>query len=191
MNVQVLLWKWGLPGCDIQVVDDVIVAWSGCQIPDAPTNGQYEDAEDEYDAYIASLALGEPNAEEWRRWVADDLDEGTETLLEWDAPSVDAAWKVHGRIKQGANAVAFEAMLHLTCTTDEYGNLVRTVDLAVQSTSTSGDVSGIAWVDGSDNLYSDYDAASGKIRLRADFPSDNWSARGKWQRLDAADEIAA
>jgi hypothetical protein len=189
-NPDALLWKYGLPGCTITVIGGEIAAWSGCSIG-TPTQQQIDEAESEYGARLASLALDQSAPDEWRPWANDDMDTGVETLLEWAAPAVNAAWKVHGRIVRGTAAIAFEALLHLTCVTDGYGGLVRTVNLTVQHTSTSGDVSGVAWVDGADALYSDYDATSGMVRLRLSLPSDNWAARGKWQRFDTLEAMQA
>ncbi len=188
-NPDALLWKYGLPDSNITVIGGEIVIWEDCSI-DFPTQQQIDDAESEYAAYIADLAIDESTtAEEWQPWANDDMDTGVETLCEWEAPALNAAWKIHGCIRKGEAAFAFEALLHLTCVPEGYSGVVRTVNLTVQHTSTAADISGIAWVDGSDQLYSDYDPVSGKVRLRLSLPSDNWAAQGRWQRIDTPDAI--
>jgi metal-dependent amidase/aminoacylase/carboxypeptidase family protein len=186
VNGAALVWKYGLPGCTIAVSGDSILEWSGCSIEDEPTSEQVTAAEAEYDAWVAALALGEPSFTEWQPWANEDMDTGTESLIEWTAPSVDASWKVHGTIAKAGNMIAFEALVGLRCVTtmDDYNEPVvtRTVALTVQHTAAAGSAADVTWEDGQEALYTDYDAASGKIRLRANFASDNWAGKGQWQR---------
>ena len=187
MNIDALVWKWGTPESRISIIDDEIVVWAGTTLETEPTAQQIEDCEAEYAAYLAAQARGDTHWEQydpWQPWANEDMDTGTETLVEWTAPSVDAAWKVHGRLSKADAGIAFEAMLNLKCTAQAYPytGVDREVKLTVQHTAESGDCSGVAWQTEAEVLYSDYDETSGKIRLRVDLPSNNWSGEGRWQR---------
>ena len=54
-------------------------------------------------------------------WANADCDTGTEILVEWDAPIVNAVWRVTGAISKAANMIAFEGLLALSCVDDGYG----------------------------------------------------------------------
>jgi hypothetical protein len=168
----------------IGVLGENIVEWSGCSIEEEPTAGEIAAAEDEYQAYLDAIALGDPtDPRQWREWEAPDLDTGTEVLVEWDAPAVNAAWEINGTLSQAGNLIKFKAALALLCTTDEYSVVQREVALSVEHTAPRGSAADVTWVDENDALYADYDAATGKVGLRARFASDNWAGKGQWQRV--------
>ena len=192
MNIDALRWKYGLPGCTITASGDTIVTWSGCSIS-SPTAEQIATAEDDYAAYLTAMALGDYPLEEPQSWRNDDMDTGTEILVEWTAPSLTASWRIEGQIWKAGNAINFGADLICVCTTDAYGTVTRTVSLACQHTAppTGASVADVTWVNGSDVLYSDYDATSGKVRLRVTLASDGWRAQGTWKRLNRLAEYEA
>ena len=167
MNVAALRWKYGAPGCSIAASADTIIEWSGCTIS-SPTAEQIATAEADYAAYLTAMALGSVTPGEPQEWRNDDMDTGTEILVEWDAPSITASWDITGQITKGANAIKFEAQLMCRCTTDAYDNLTRTITLAVHHTApaSGASVADVTWADASNSyaLYSDYDATSGKVR---------------------------
>lgn len=190
INAAALRWKYGLPGCTITVVDDTVAEWDGCSIG-SPSAGEIATAEADYADYLEEMALGDTIPGQWYGWRNDDMDTGAEILVEWDAPARNAAWSIQGQISKGENVIAILAHLSLRVTTDAYGDPVRTVTLSVQHTAppSGASVADVAWVDGEDVLYSDYDETSGKIRLRANLASDSWRAQGEWQRLNRLAEF--
>lgn len=127
---------------------------------------------------------GETGPSEWTSWTNDDMDEGTETLAEWDAPTAPGVWKAIGQIGKAGNLIAFEALVALCVEADGYGGYTYTaVALTVQHTTEIGDCSPITWQSGG-VLYTDYDPGTGKVRLRVNLAAGatNWSASGKWMR---------
>lgn len=122
----------------------------------------------------------------FQTWTAPDLDTGTETLVEWTAPvDARAVWRVTGQVGKGAAMIAFEALVAWLPVADGYGGYSASlVQLAVQHTTQIGDCSDVTWeaTPGAGDIYTDYDATSGKVRLRAAFASDNWDASGIYAR---------
>lgn len=127
---------------------------------------------------------GAPGPSDWTAWTNDDMDAGTEILVEWDAPTAPGVWKAIGRISKGANLIAFEALVALCVEDNGYGGYTYTaVTLTVQHTTEIGDCSPITWQSGG-VPYTDYDSGTGKVRLRVNLAAGatNWSASGKWMR---------
>lgn len=56
-EADILMWKWGAPGCRIVVRAGVVTVWSGCTIADPPTEAEYAAAAAEY---AAAQALETP-----------------------------------------------------------------------------------------------------------------------------------
>lgn len=121
-------------------------------------------------------------------WANADMDAGIETLVEWTAPTAArAVWRVTGEIGKGANMIAFEALVAWLPVDDGYGGYSTSlVQLAVQHTTQIGDCSAITWeaTPGAGDIYTDYDATSGKVRLRCKLGTGetNWSASGIYAR---------
>jgi hypothetical protein len=131
-------------------------------------------------SWPAGVALIGADGAGFQTWTAPDLDTGTEILVEWDAPTANSVWKVVGQISKAASIIAFEALVVVGVSDDGYGGYTyTTVEMTVQHTAEIGDCSAVTWKTGS-TLYTDYDVTSGKVRLRANFASDNWAAAGTW-----------
>ena len=122
----------------------------------------------------------------FQTWTAPDLDTGTETLVEWTAPlDARAVWRVTGQVGKGAAMIAFEALVAWLPVDGGGGDYSASpVQLAVQHTTQIGDCSDVTWeaTPGAGDIYTDFDAVSGKVRLRAAFASDNWDASGIYAR---------
>ena len=129
--------------------------------------------------------LGLAAADQWTAWTNDDMDTGTEILVQWDAPTTNAMWKVSGIIAKAGNIIGFDAAVVLSCIDDGYGGYTRTVQIKANHTTEIGDCSPLSWeaTTGAGDIYSDYDAGTGKIRLRLALTTDNWAASGKWLRV--------
>ena len=131
-------------------------------------------------AWPAGVSLIGAAGSGFQTWTAPDLDTGTEILVEWDAPTANSVWKVVGQISKASSIIAFEALVVVGVSDDGYGGYTYTaVEMTVQHTAEIGDCSAVTWKTG-DTLYTDYDVTSGKVRLRANFASDNWAAAGTW-----------
>lgn len=121
-------------------------------------------------------------------WSNPDMDAGIETLVEWTAPlDARAVWRVTGQIGKGASMIAFEALVAWLPVADGYGGYSTSlVQLAVQHTTQIGDCSDVTWeaTAGAGDIYTDYDAAGGKVRLRVKLATgaENWDASGIYAR---------
>lgn len=185
MSIEALLWKYGTPEAVIEIAAGAIVAWVDCTTETPPNAQQIADAEAEYAQWLEDLAWeGDLEMPEWRSWENEDMDAGANTLLSFPAPAVDASWVVEGRLRQAAGMVAFTIQAALRCTPNPYQNGVdRHLSITVHHTEDTGTAAdNVAWKDGNGNLYADFHAETGRIRIRAALTGNDWSAAGRYMR---------
>jgi len=127
---------------------------------------------------------------QWSEWQNDDMDTGTVSFLELDAPDETTSWKVIGHLEKASeDVVAFELLAILKVVSDGYyGGHTKTLQVTIQHTAELVDLSNVAFSDGGDPAahYCDYDAGTDRVRLRVLLGSDNWAAYGIVAKAGAA-----
>jgi len=119
-------------------------------------------------------------------WANDDFNTGVETLFSWEIDET-CCYRVEGSIEQAASGdqIGFIAQIMLRKVSDGSGGYTYSVGVNVELNCHYGEdwTAVVAWADGSDDIYSDYDEASGTLRLRVSAQKDNCSASGYYFRL--------
>jgi len=111
-------------------------------------------------------------------WENDNVDIGIQTLVQWDAPADGSCWTVYGIVgKASTGQIAFELLVSL-----RVEGASKTVKVVLVHTTEDGDCSDLAWGSDADTPYTDYDAGTGKVRVRMYTASNDWLASGKYLR---------